>query len=98
MAQSVLDGALLHIASGDFFTVRDATQGVLVTGGIGSGKTSGSGATLRAAYLQACMGGLVLCAKPEEADAWRAACAQHGRRGSLIELDGRIPILNFITY
>lgn len=98
MAHSLLDAALLQITPNDNFTVRDATQGVLITGGIGSGKTSGSGATLRAAYLQSGMGGLVLCAKPEEAEAWRAACVKHGRRGSLIELDGRIPILNFISY
>ena len=98
MARDILDAPLLGIASGDQFTVRDAVQGVLITGGIGSGKTSGSAKTLAGAYLRAGMGGLVLCAKPEEAQLWRAYCARHGRSGSLIELDGRLPILNFVTY
>jgi hypothetical protein len=44
------------------------------------------------------MGGLVLCAKPEEAELWRGYCRRHGRLGSLIELDGGQPIINFISY
>lgn len=93
-----LDAPLLKLSPHDAFTLRDAVQGVLITGGIGSGKTSGSGQALAGAYLRAGMGGLVLCAKPEEAALWRQYCARHGRSGSLIELDGRVPILNFILY
>lgn len=93
-----LDAPLLRLTPQDYFTLRDAVQGVLVTGGIGSGKTSGSGQALAGAYLRAGMGGLVMCAKPEEAARWRRYCEQHGRRGSLVEVDGSGPILNFLGY
>ena len=72
-----LDTPLLKLTATDYFTLRDACQGVLITGGIGSGKTSGSGQALAGAYLRAGMGGLVLCAKPEEAQQWRRYCKQH---------------------
>lgn len=97
-ARDVLDVPLLSITRQDVFTHRDAVQGVLVTGGIGSGKTSGSGAALAAAYLKSGMGGLVLCAKPEEAELWRRYCAKHGRSKHLIELDGSNGGFNFIAY
>lgn len=93
-----LDTPLLRLSSSDSFTLRDAVQGVCVMGGIGSGKTSGSGAALAGAYLRAGMGGLVLCAKPEEAELWRRYCHQHGRTSSLIYFDGETPGFNFIAY
>lgn len=93
-----LDAPLLNLSRHDGFTLRDAVQGVLILGGIGSGKTSGSGQALAGAFLRAGMGGLVLCAKPEEAELWRGYCKRFGRMGSLIELDGLLPILNFVTY
>jgi len=92
-----LDEPLLRLTEQDFFRVRDAVQGVLETGGIGSGKTSGSGQALAKAYLLAGMGGLVLCAKPEEVDLWVRYCAETGRSSSLIVLDGQTPIVNFLT-
>ncbi len=98
MGRDPLDVPFLKLSSGDSFTLRDAVQGVCITGGIGSGKTSGSGQALAGAYLRAGMGGVILCAKPEEAVLWRKYCAAHGRSGSLIDLDGSIPILNFIAY
>ena len=61
-----LDAPLLRLSHKDVFTLRDACQGVHVFGGIGSGKTSGSGKALASAYLRAGFGGLVLCAKPDE--------------------------------
>ncbi len=96
--RDVLDTPLLSITKHDRFTLRDAVQGVGIFGGIGSGKTSGSGAALAAAYLKSGMGGLVLCAKPEEAELWRRYCAQHGRSKHLIELDGWNGGLNVIAY
>ena len=93
-----LDTPLLRISSEDSFTLRDAMQGVCIMGGIGSGKTSGSGQALAGSYLRAGMGGLILCAKPEEAVLWRNYCAQHGRSASLIEFDGTRPGFNFIAY
>lgn len=98
MGKISLDAPLLSVTKGDKFTLRDALQGVLVTGGIGSGKTSGSGAALAGAYLKAGMGGLVLCAKPEEAELWRSYCAKHGRLDSLVELDGKNGGFNWIAY
>ena len=93
-----LDRPLLRLAATDYFTLRDAVQGVCVMGGIGSGKTSGSGRALAGAYLTAGMGGLILCAKPEEADLWRRYCRDHGRSGSLVEFDGERYGFNFIAY
>jgi len=93
-----LDASLLKLSQSDSFTLRDAVQGVLILGGIGSGKTSGSGKALAAAYLRAGMGGLVLCAKPEEADLWRRACVAAGRASSLIEWDGANHRFNFLAY
>lgn len=85
----ILDTPLLRLTPWDNFYLRDAVQGVSVFGGIGSGKTSGSGQALAGAYLRAGMGGLVLCAKPEEVQTWRRYCAAHGRAASLIEVDPR---------
>lgn len=93
-----LDTPLLKLTPRDQFTIRDACQGVCIMGGIGSGKTSGSGQALAAAYLRSGMGGLVLCAKPEEADAWWAYCRQQGRLGSLLEISPTGAGFNFIAY
>lgn len=98
-ASASLDAPLMRLAKGDYFTLRDACQGVLITGGTGSGKTSGSGQSLAGAYLRAGMGGLVLVAKPEEADLWRRYCKMHGRSNSLIEIDGSNGEgFNFLAY
>lgn len=93
-----MDNALLKLSSADMFTVRDACQGVAVFGGIGSGKTSGSGQALATAYLRAGFGGLVLCAKPDEVALWRRYAAESGRTSSLIEWNGPNHGFNFITY
>jgi len=92
-----LDAPLLHISPHDVFTLRDAAQGVLILGGTGSGKTSASKA-LKAAYLASGMGGLVLCAKAEEAALWRQQCAANGRSGSLLVWSGRNFRYNFLAY
>lgn len=67
------------------FTRRDTHNGVLMLGGIGSGKTS-SAKSYALKYLRQGWGGLVLIAKPSEADAWRAYCRQTGREKDLIEV------------
>lgn len=95
---SDLDSPLLKLSTGDYFSLRDACQGVAVTGSIGSGKTSGSGAALAGAYLRAGMGGLILCAKPEEASLWRKYLADHGRADSLIEFAPGSHGFNFLSY
>jgi hypothetical protein len=98
MRASELDTPLLQLTTHDSFTLRDACQGVCIMGGIGSGKTSGSGHALAAAFLRSGMGGLVHCAKPEEADAWRGYCREHKRLGSLVEVTPQDAGFNFIAY
>ncbi|WCT74284.1 type IV secretory system conjugative DNA transfer family protein [Sphingomonas naphthae] len=97
MQSGSLDAPLLQLSPTDHFTLRDAVQGVVCMGGIGSGKTSASKA-LRQAYLRAGMGGMVLCAKPEERDLWLREAAEAGRSDSVILVDGNTPIVNFLVY
>jgi hypothetical protein len=92
-----LDTPLLQLSATDKFTLRDACQGVHVLGGVGSGKTSGSGKAIASAYLRAGFGGLVLAAKPEEVHLWRRYAKANGRANSLI-LFGERGSFNFITY
>jgi len=94
---SALDTPLLRLGPEDMFTLRDACQGVHVFGGIGSGKTSGSGKMLAGAYLRAGMGGLVTAVKPDEVGLWKAYARQHGRRRSLVLFDEREGF-NFLSY
>lgn len=72
--------------SQDWWTLRDAVRGVQIFGGIGSGKTSGSGRTLAKSYLKNGFGGLVLCAKPDERENWEQLAVQMERRDDLIIL------------
>ncbi|MBI1262764.1 MAG: TraM recognition domain-containing protein [Rhizobiales bacterium] len=96
---SELDTPLLQLSAADRFTLRDACQGVHVFGGIGSGKTSGSGRALAAAYLRAGFGGLVLCAKPDEVSTWVRYAEENGRANSLILFgESHGGGFNFITY
>lgn len=94
---SKLDTPLLRLSPTDNFTLRDACAGVHIFGGIGSGKTSGSGKVLAGAYLRAGMGGLVLCAKSEEVALWQEYAAAHGRRDSVVLFDERQGF-NFLSY
>ncbi|MEO0330247.1 MAG: TraM recognition domain-containing protein [Bacteroidota bacterium] len=81
------------------FTIRDACEGVQIFGGTGSGKTSGSGAHLARAYLQAGFGGLVLCAKKDEAATWLRYAAETGRSDDVMIMDEtdryRFPFLRY---
>src|SRR5580658_1454862 len=65
-----LDFVLLPLGGGDVFTVGDPCEGVAAFGGVGSGKSSGSGAALARAFLSSGFGGLVLTAKPGERAEW----------------------------
>jgi hypothetical protein len=68
----------------DVFTIEQSFQGIMIFGSNGSGKSSGSAALLARKYLANQFGGLVLCAKTDEADRWRSYLRQTGR-----EQDGR---------
>ena len=81
------------------WTVRDAFEGVQIFGGIGSGKTSGSGRMLALKYLANGFGGLVLTAKPDEKAMWQQYCEQANRSSDLIVLEpGSKERFNFLEY
>ncbi|RVT80660.1 hypothetical protein DXV76_20950 [Rhodobacteraceae bacterium CCMM004] len=84
---------------GDTWSLGDAFEGTMVFGRSGSGKTSGSGAAMARAFLRSGMGGIVLCAKNDEADNWRRYAAETGRSGSVIRVDGSGRYrFNFLEY
>lgn len=82
-----LDDIIYQFNGNEPFTIRDACEGVQIFGGIGSGKTSGSGAGLARSFLRAGFGGLVLCAKKDEMDTWLEYAKQTGRERSVIVFD-----------
>lgn len=61
------------------WTIRHACEGTAIFGATGSGKTSGSGRDIARSMLRAGFGGLVLCAKPDEADRWCGWAEECGR-------------------
>lgn len=99
---SDLDTHLLEFRSKSgtsHFSIRDAAEGILITGGIGSGKTSGSGRTLALKYLSHGFGGLVLCAKEEEVDIWKNYARITGRTNDLVIIEPGSPnYFNFLEY
>ena len=69
--QAYLNQPLLHLAEDERpWTIRHAVEGTHIFGGPGSGKTSGSGATIARAFLNAGFGGLVMTAKADERELW----------------------------
>lgn len=84
---------------GSHWTIRDSVEGVQIFGGIGSGKTSGSGRLLALKYLSNGFGGLVLTAKPDEKKLWEEYCRSTGRLNDLIIVEpGGKHRFNFIEY
>ena len=94
-----LDQLLYRFNGTEPFTIRHAVEGVKILGGIGSGKTTGSGAALAKAYLKAGFGGLVLCAKKDELQTWKHYCKETGRskRLQIFDIKGkwRFPFLQY---
>jgi hypothetical protein len=80
-----LQHSLVKLSKRDCFTLGNAVENVLIVGGIGSGKTTGSGRALALSYLSAGFGALILCVKPEEPALFRRYCAMTGRLNDLIE-------------
>ena len=98
-----LDTPLIELSGSDsvagVWSVRNAVEGVQIFGGIGSGKTSGSGRMLALKYLVAGFGGLVLTVKPDEKDVWVDYCAKTGRTKDLLIVEpGRDNFFNFLDY
>jgi hypothetical protein len=81
-----LDHPLIKFSNNpqDWWTVRDAVRGVQIFGGIGSGKTSGSGRALALSYLKSGFGGIVLTGKVDETDQWIEYAEKTGRKNDLI--------------
>lgn len=97
-----LDQPIIELASQttrNYWTLRHAFEGLQIFGGIGSGKTSGSGRFIALKYLRAGFGGLVLTVKPDEREMWQEFCAISGRTQDLciIEPGGRHSF-NFLDY
>ena len=70
----------------DWWCIGDAFEGVQIFGGIGSGKSSGSGKTIARQFLKNGFGGLVLCAKKGEAEDWLEYAFQTDRWDDIIVL------------
>lgn len=68
----------------DVWTVEDAFKGCSIMGSTGSGKTTASGKKIASAFLKEGWGGIVLCAKTDEAQLWEQYCNETGRGQDLI--------------
>jgi hypothetical protein len=82
-----LDRVIYSFNRHEDFTIANACEGVQIFGGIGSGKTSGSGEALARAFLSAGFGGLVLCAKKDVLDDWKRYARETGRENNLLIFD-----------
>lgn len=88
--RNILDLPLLKFTAErkeNWWTVRDAVRGTQIFGGIGSGKSSGSGRAIAKSFLKNGFGGVILCAKPDERAAWEKYAAETGRTNDLIIFD-----------
>ncbi len=92
--------SLLALSDGtDVWTLRDACEGTLILGATGSGKTSGSGALIAKAFLEAHFGGLVLTAKQDEASLWEKYANITGRQRQMCFVRPGGPFrFNFLNY
>jgi len=83
----------------DVWRIRDACEGTVIFGAVGSGKTSGSGSAIARAFLQVGFGGLVMTVKPDEAVRWKRLCQETGRIGDFIHVTPTSGHkLNFLQY
>ena len=96
-----LDTPLIELSGKNksYWTVRHAIEGVQIFGGIGSGKTSGSGRTLALKYLSSGFGGLVLTVKPDEKELWEEYCRITKRSQDLLIVEPEQKnFFNFLDY
>jgi hypothetical protein len=82
-----LDRVIYKFNDQEPLTIGNACEGVQIFGGIGSGKTSGSGEALARSFLRAGFGGLVLCAKKDVLDDWKRYAKETGRANQVLVLD-----------
>jgi hypothetical protein len=97
-----LDHVLMNFSGHDGstpFTIRDAVEGISVTGSNGSGKSSGSAKAFGLKYLSNGFGGLILTVKPDEKDTWLEYLRQTNRLDDLILVEpGGKYHFNFLEY
>lgn len=79
-----LSAPLLSWSKQDVWSIREALAGTLVLGATGAGKSSASGKAIAHSMLSAGFGGLILTAKPDEAELWRQYAAATGRSEDLV--------------
>lgn len=83
----------------DYWTYRNAVEGMQIFGSNGSGKTSGPGRNFAIRYLEAGFGGLVLTVKPEERKDWVDYCLDTNRFKDLVIIEeGGNHFFNFLDY
>jgi hypothetical protein len=97
VSSSSLDQTMFWLSKDDPFRLRDIIENILVLAGIGAGKSSAIGKSIRQAMLSAGFGGIVLVAKPDEIDTWLADARACGREHSVIIFDERQGF-NFIAH
>lgn len=94
-----LNDTLLPLGGGSHFTLGDALEHVLVTGGTGSGKTSGPLKAFLMAYLRAGFGGLVLTTKEDDCARVMALARECGREQDVIIVNPHtMHRFNFLNY
>ena len=97
-----LDKTIIDLSKTDSklcWTVRDSVEGVQIFGGIGSGKTSGSGRFIALKFLRNNYGGLVLTAKHDEKELWTEYCRLTNRLHDLVIVEpGGKECFNFLEY
>ena len=87
MKDPILDREIIRLSDTDIVRFRDIIEGgCLITGGLGSGKSSTSAKTIALSFLTAGYGGLVLTVKSDEKDHWVEYARQTGREKDLIIL------------
>jgi hypothetical protein len=81
----VLDRTIVQLSETDVIRFRDLIEGgCLITGGLGSGKSSTSARTLALSFLRAGYGGLVLTVKSDETEHWLEYAKQTGRAKDVV--------------
>lgn len=75
----------------DSWRLEDCVRGVQIFGGIGSGKSSGSGRNLALTFLRNGFGGIVLTGKVDEKDVWIRYAKETGREDDLVIFESGSP-------
>ena len=79
----------------DIWTLRKAVEGVQIFGGIGSGKSSGSGQTIALSLLKAKYGGVILTSKVDETLRWLKYADQMERLDEVIVFGERFSLRKY---